>query len=402
MATAITAQDVAGTRGADSGTIPWYLWCGVIAITSVTIGGAWDVAWHRSIGRDTFWTPAHIAIYACGVLAAISCGYLILASTFGHDSTMQARSVRLLGFRAPLGAFLAAWGGMAMLTSAPFDNWWHNAYGLDVKIVSPPHVLLILGIRVVSLGFSFLALAALNRTATAGEVSGLGTLQPGYRGLQGILIFLAGTLLCGQLFLLQEYTFNIRLHHALAYIALATMVPISMAVFSRATRNPWAATWMAIIYTVYDLGQVLIFPLFPATPKLGPVYYHVTHLVPAQFPILVIFPAIALDLLWQRTVGKWKLWQVALVSGLVFVAIMVAIEWPFADFLMSPLSRNAFFGTDYFDYNIPAASHSRLHTFLPPDTGFALWSGLCRGALYAAIGTWLGMNFGNWMRKVQR
>ena len=34
-----------------------------------------------------------------------------------------------------------------MLTSAPFDNWWHNAYGLDVKIVSPPHTLLILGIR---------------------------------------------------------------------------------------------------------------------------------------------------------------------------------------------------------------------------------------------------------------
>ncbi len=27
-----------------------------------------------------------------------------------------------------------------MITSAPFDDWWHNAYGLDVKILSPPHV----------------------------------------------------------------------------------------------------------------------------------------------------------------------------------------------------------------------------------------------------------------------
>ena len=33
-----------------------------------------------------------------------------------------------------------------MITSAPFDNWWHEAYGLDVKILSPPHMLLAAGI----------------------------------------------------------------------------------------------------------------------------------------------------------------------------------------------------------------------------------------------------------------
>jgi hypothetical protein len=37
-------------------------------------------------------------------------------------------------------------------------------------------------------------------------------------------------------------------------------------------------------------------PLVPASPKLGPVFFPVTHLVPAKFPILVIIPAIALDL----------------------------------------------------------------------------------------------------------
>ena len=41
---------------------PWYLWFGALAVTSASIGGAWDVSWHRSIGRDTFWTPAHLAI----------------------------------------------------------------------------------------------------------------------------------------------------------------------------------------------------------------------------------------------------------------------------------------------------------------------------------------------------
>ena len=62
--------------------IPWYIWLGVVAITSSSIGGAWDVSWHRSIGRDTFWTPAHMAIYACGVLAGIICSWLIVKSTF--------------------------------------------------------------------------------------------------------------------------------------------------------------------------------------------------------------------------------------------------------------------------------------------------------------------------------
>src|SRR5579875_1160502 len=129
--------------------VPWYIWTGLAAVTSAMIGGAWDVAWHRSIGRDTFWTPAHMMIYLCGVLAGVVGMYLVTRATFGNDRELRAASVSILGLHAPLGVFLAGWGGLAMLTSAPFDNWWHNAYGLDVKIISPPHTLLILGIRAI-------------------------------------------------------------------------------------------------------------------------------------------------------------------------------------------------------------------------------------------------------------
>src|SRR5947209_11326464 len=117
--------------------VPWYVWAAVIGVTSASIGGQWDISWHRSIGRDTFWTPAHIAIYMCGVLAAVSCGYCILSSTFSHHSAMAAKTVRSWGFRGPLGEFIASWGGIAMLPWAPFDDWWHSAYGLDAKFVSP-------------------------------------------------------------------------------------------------------------------------------------------------------------------------------------------------------------------------------------------------------------------------
>src|SRR5438034_395175 len=141
----------------------WYVWCAVAAVTCAMTGVHWDISWHRSIGRDTFWTPAHIDIYLCGVLAGISCGYLILATTFGRQAALGKSSVKLWGFRGPLGAFIAAWGGIAMLTSAPFDDWWHNAYGLDVKIISPPHVLLIAGMVAVEFGTLVLILGQMNR-----------------------------------------------------------------------------------------------------------------------------------------------------------------------------------------------------------------------------------------------
>src|SRR5580693_9264175 len=63
--------------------IPWYLWAGLIATTSAVIGGQWDISWHRSIGRDTVWTPAHMAIYLCGIIAGFGGGAVTLMRTFG-------------------------------------------------------------------------------------------------------------------------------------------------------------------------------------------------------------------------------------------------------------------------------------------------------------------------------
>jgi hypothetical protein len=374
-------------------SVPWYIWTGVIAVTSASIGGAWDVAWHRSIGRDSFWTPAHLAIQACGVLAAIVGVWLVTQCTLNRDPELRAASVNILGLRAPLGVFLAGWGGVAMITSAPFDNWWHNAYGLDVKIISPPHALLILGIRAVSFGMLFLILASMNRAEASGASN--------FSRLQKLLLYTGGLAVGGQMFFLQEITDDIELHRAFAYIAVAIAVPVLLAAFFQASRFRWAATTTAGVYTVMVIAEILILPLFPAQPKLGPVFFPVTHLVPAKFPILIMAPAFALDLLWQRT-AKWKLWQIALVSGVVFVAVLVAVEWPFANFIMSKASANRFFGTMYFDYNSRPTSLDRLRIFSSPDSGLVLWLGLARASIYAMISTWLGLAFGRWMRGVQR
>ena len=380
-----------------SAGIPWYLWFGALAVTSASIGGAWDVAWHRSIGRDTFWTPAHMAIQACGVMAAIICAYLMAIYTFGHSPELKAASVNVLGFRAPLGAFIAAWGGIAMITSAPFDNWWHAAYGLDVKIVSPPHTLLILGIRAVDVGILFLILAAMNRAQDDDARSGKET----FLSLQRLFLYIGGLIVGGQMFFLIEYTWDVKLHSASAYIAMGIAVPLIFAILSQASRYKWAATSTAAIYMIMVIGEILILPLFPAQPKLGPVFNPVTHLVPAKFPILIIIPALALDLLWQKA-RAWKPWKIALVSGFLFIAMLTIVEWPFASFLLSKASENRFFGTIYFDYNSRPDGYDRLRQFFEPDNGAVLYLGLLRAAIYASISTWIGLSFGRWMRGVQR
>ena len=372
--------------------IPWYLWCSVLAVTSVSIGAHWDVSWHRSIGRDTFWTPAHMAIYMCGVLAGIACGYLILSTTFRGSPEMRANAVQVLGFRGPIGAFLAAWGGVAMLTSAPFDNWWHNAYGLDVKIVSPPHTLLVAGVFGVEIGSLFLIMAAMNRAEG----------QPRqFRALQFLLLYIAGLMMVLTMFFRMEYTWDIYLHQAGAYVAVSLGVPLYLAAVWRASRHRWAATWMCAIYMLVLIGLILILPFFSAEPKLGPVYQQVTQFIPPKFPLLLIVPAILLDLLWGR-IGERNKLLVAAISGPVFVLGLVAAEWPFANFLMSKASENRFFATGFHDYGTPSWSADVTRHFIRPEHGMALWSGLGQGMLYSAICIWLGLMLGDWMRKIQR
>ncbi len=374
--------------------VPWYLWCVVAAVVSVMVGGYWDISWHMSIGRDTFWTPAHMAIYLCGVLAGIACGYLILSNTFGAVASGQNASVRVWRFRAPLGAFICAWGGLAMLTSAPFDNWWHNAYGLDVKIFSPPHTVLDMGILAVQVGGMVLIMGARNRAE--------GRLR---NRLDYIFLFLGAMMISLAMVVVWEYTYRIFLHSSRSYRAASIVTPALLVGAARASGRRWAATLMAAIFSLYSMVMLWIFPLFPATPKLGPVYQHITHFVPLEFPLLLIVPAAALDLFGLGFPGwnGWNRWLQALVAGALFLGVFVAVEWPFASFLLSPASRNWFFGTNYFPYFEPPNAYAVLGQFrLMDKTSGEFWLGMAEALLFAILSARLGLTCGNWLRRVRR
>jgi hypothetical protein len=374
----------------DHHRIPWYLWCAAAAVTSAYIGGYWDISWHRSIGRDTFWSPPHLAIYACGVLAGLAAAYLILTTTFNASAPLRDVSVRIWGFRGPIGAFICAWGGIAMLTSAPFDDWWHNAYGLDVKIISPPHMVLAAGFFGINFGTVMLMLAFLNRAGDAAR-----------RPLQRMFLYVGGMAVCESLLLKLEYISRSEMHEAPFYVIVALGTLGIMTALGTASRHRWGCTILASIYTLFGVGFLWILPLFSAAPKLGPVYNPVTHFIPWEFPLLLMIPALVIDLILQRTT-TWRPLARGAALGVAFFATFVAVQWPFADFLMSSRARNWFFGTMYMDYATPPTSLYARFQFVPPAPGARFWWVMLLALVTACAMTYIGLHVGRAMQRVRR
>jgi hypothetical protein len=371
----------------------WHAYTASFAAACVMIGVYWDISWHMSIGRDTFWTPAHLLIQAGGLTAGISSGYVALKTTFRGTDAERSAAVSFWGFRAPLGAWICIWGCGAMLTSAPFDNWWHNAYGLDVKIVSPPHTLLAIGIYSIVIGAFLLTLAQQNRAGPRER-----------HRLALLLAGLGGLLLMNFAIFLTEYSERMMQHSPEFYRVSAVVFPFALAAISRAVKLRWPATAAAAAYMALMLSLMWIIQLFPATPKLGPIYQHITHMVTLAFPLWLIVPGIAVDLIMHRFDGRTNKVMLALAIGVAFMVAFIAAQWPFASFLVqSPLSRNWFFNADNYVYWAGPTYVASTHRFPPgPGSLGEIVRGFGPAIIYAAISAYIGLSRGGWMTKVQR
>jgi hypothetical protein len=389
--TAIPAVPYSAAKEAGRIAVPWYIWCGVLGVTSVVFGLYWDISWHMSVGRDTFWTPAHMAIQLGGILVALTSVYLILSTTWGRNPAAKAASIQVWGFRGPLGAFLACWGGVVMVTSAPFDNWWHNSFGLDVAIVSPPHMVLGVGILAVAIGALLLLVSWMNRAEGAARTE-----------LRRLYFVLGGVILSLHWVLLSEFAGGNQMHSPEFYRALTLGVPFVLVTLARASDYRWGATIVAAIYTAWGLAQLWLLPLFPATPKLGPVFTKITHMVPLEFPTLIIFAAIALDFLLNRYATKNK-WILAVMLGAAYLAVMVAVHWPFGDFLISPAARNWIFGQNYFPYMESPSEYRYNWEFIDrAPTALLFIRGMTIALVSAIIGSRVGLAAGDALRGLRR
>lgn len=377
------------TAATDAATIPWTIWLAFVGIITLTVGSIVDVSWHKSVGRDEFWTPGHSMMGLGGMLMGIATWYEILATTRAGARRRDA-SVRVLGLQGPGGAFLVSWGGLAMLASTPFDDWWHTAYGLDLKFITPPHLLMILGWFAAQIGALVWMASMINRTT--------GILQ---ERLVRLFVIVAAI----NVMFAPTLTFVTRknLHSAVCYLAIALAIPATLIATGRASRHRWGCTLVSAGFMAIVIASIWVLPLIPAQPKIGPVYQNVTHLIPPQFPLLLIVPGFICDLLLQKLESR-SAWIKAVLVGPAFVLSLLAVQWPFADFLMSPASRNWIFGTAYLPYYIlGSGSGYNPYQFAVLEKTTGAFVLTMAAALAAAIlTTRLGLAWGDWMRRIRR
>ncbi len=313
-------------------TVPWYTAAVLIASTCVVVGLLWDVSWHRTVGRDTFWTLPHLLEQFAALLAGLGCGWLVLQTTFAGTPEQRGTSVRIWGFRAPLGAWVCIWSTFVMLVSAPaFPNHMHSAR---------------------------------------------------------------------------------------FYMATAAVFPLMLVASARASPLRWGATLTAAFYMSIVLAMLWILELFPAQSKLAPVFNPATHMVPPPFPLLLVVPAVLIDVL-QRRVGNRHDWLLAAVTGLAFVAVMLAVHWFWAEFMLSPAARNGVFGADRWDYSVRLGPWQYQYWNLDGGaSGTFKWGragnvvgafspalfarGLGIAVLIAMVSSRLGLWLGTWMSELKR
>lgn len=418
---------------AQRNTASWVSRIVMLGATAIVVGILWDISWHRTIGRDTFWTPAHLAIQLGGLLGGFTAGWLVLRTTFFGTPEEKASAVKLWGFYGPLGAWVTIWGCIAMLTSAPFDNWWHDAYGLDVKIISPPHAVLALGMWSVVGGCLLLVLreqnnwaarlanqsappsvnAASESAATAtGQVATLPAREnaaaPSRVPGRWFFIYGAGVLLAMASVFLTEVSWPNDQRTARFLTWSACTYPFYLVGMARASKFRWGSTLVALVYMLIGAGMTWVLPLFEGRPKLGPIYNHVDHFVPLAFPLLLVVPAFGIDLV-RNFIGQGRSWWrdvlIATLCAAAFVGLFAFTQWQFSEFLISAKSQNWFFATDRHWGYTERPSEYRMRFWHSPTSEDHLpivaktyWYAF----IGAAISSGLGLIVGNWMAKVRR
>jgi hypothetical protein len=372
-----------------------YVYVLVFASVSIITGFIWDISWHMSFGRDRFLAPPHIFIYIGAIVAGSVSGFQVLKRSFFGTPADKISSVKFWSFfYSPLGGLFCVWGAIAMLTSAPFDNWWHNTFGLDTKVFSPPHSLLLTGMITIQLG-SYISVVA----AGAGKSFDARTAARH----NWLFAIAAGALLATIFTLFVEFLEPGQMHSVKFYMMACTLFPVYLVAMSMASKTRWGATVTAAVYMFIMLFMVWLLEIFPAKPLLGPVFNHFDHYQPFRFPLLLILPAIPVDIIFYKLKDK-KPWIRIVLAALAFLLVLLMVQWYFGAFYHTSIhARNWVFASNSLNYASSPYIAFR-YTFDPRlvDTGMRLVKGLALAAVFAIVSSTAGYYWGRWIRKVQR
>jgi hypothetical protein len=262
------------------------VWLGLVASLLLMVGGVWDIAWHHTRGRDTFWSPPHLVLYGGVGLMSLVCLATVRRPRGGRRAGPGTDSalVERWGLRAPRGFAVAGEGVFAVL-SAPVDEAWHWLVGVDVTIWSPPHLFAIAAAGAIRLG---LVIALVDEMARVGPTiprQRLGLAWPRTTLAEGVLLALFSILLGNLLFALGDHAVRAVSRGPVLYPLLASLtVPVVLVAGSRTLGRLGAAA-----------GIVLVLLAFQALLRAG--LCAVGFGLPPPWPLwpLYLVPALVVD-----------------------------------------------------------------------------------------------------------
>jgi hypothetical protein len=355
-------------------------WLALLAIVAVPLTLLWDYGWEATVGVDEVWAPPHVANYVAVLFAGMAAlTSVLLAVRAGRlEPAPEKRPM-------PLGMSVVLWGAIAYGTAVLFDRWWQTSYGMAAGIWHPPQLLK---------AVSFFALASGAWVFFAGRQDGAGGWAFAMAG--GVVLAMVSVVtLPGNL--------ANRQHAAPFYQVACGTYPIVLAAAAVAGRPRFAATATALCYLAIFAVAVWVLPLIPGEPLAGPIYQRRDHLLPPPFPLLLLAPAFALDLLLRVFPARERKGGRGLEAGLAFFFVFAAVQWPFASFLLSPAAGNWFFagGGKEWPFFDPIGPPENTAFWPAPGAEFNTVNVLIAAGL-AGVASALGLWLGGWMKRRQR
>ncbi|PYN29719.1 MAG: hypothetical protein DMD98_20715 [Candidatus Rokuibacteriota bacterium] len=265
------------------------------------VGVYLDTAWHRTVGRDSFFILPHVFIYCGGLGVWAGALASVARATFGHADEFGGPVYRWGPLRLPFGFTLTALGILMILAAAPVDAWWHNTFGKDALIWSPPHLQLHCGAGIAALGLLFAAAAQ----------HGRGALGRPWLWRAAMLAILVDLVHRGH-FVLAHYTMLPHTRTPDLYpFLVALLAPFVLVAAARAI-GPWAPTvaclvFLGVAWLMDVMLRIVAFERYTLTPILA---------VPAA--------ALSLAFAWagRRRERAW----LAVAAGVAFALVFVGME----------------------------------------------------------------------------
>jgi hypothetical protein len=277
-----------------------FIFGGILAGALAMWGVYFDTAWHRTVGRDTFFSLPHLFIYGGGFLVWTSDVVAIALATRGRLRDLGGIVLTFGPLRLPLGFALSALGTAVIVMAVPVDLTWHAVFGKDLLIWSPPHLQGVVGGAVGALGVLF---------AVAGQKG---------RGIFARPALWYGTMLLPLVDLLHYVHWSLA-HYTIfpwtrtpdfyPYVVALT-VPMIVVAGARAL-DPWAPTLAGLVF-------------FAAIVVIDAVLGLIGFARPAVTPVFAV-PAVALSLVYLVARRRDGLW-LAVVGGGLYVVAFVAME----------------------------------------------------------------------------